>query len=420
MHSSQVHTDTVDQAHKRAQLSRMRTIATSSLGVTVVILMASIVWGPQYPFLVWVRAFAEAATVGAIADWFAVVALFRHPLGLAIPHTAIIPRNKDRIGRSLGRFVELNFLTPENIVKKLAQAQLGSRLASWLSQRQNSIIAAHRACSAIAPLLSAFGDEDMLRVLDRSVTPQLERIDASRLAARLLRLLTVEGRHQKLLDAVLPVIERWVSANRAMLETKFGEVSRYTPQFIDRYIVDRLIAGTIDVLHQVAADPGHELRLKFDAAVMQFVHDLEHSEQHRAHVEVLKQDLLAHLRAEQYFRSWWRAGRDKILADLAREDSVIRAHVAEVLFAFGGSLVKDEPLQRKVDGWIERAVETLAVRNRHEISLLIEEIVRGWNARDMAEKAEIEIGADLQFIRINGMLVGGVVGIVLYALSRLI
>jgi uncharacterized membrane-anchored protein YjiN (DUF445 family) len=409
----------MDLALKRAQLSRMRSIATLSLIGVFIVLVASSFWAAQHPVLVWVRAFAEAATVGAIADWFAVVALFRHPLGLPIPHTAIIPRNKDRIGRSLGRFVELNFLTPENIVKKLAQAGIAARLASWLSHRANSEIAAQRVCAAVPPLLTALADEDMLRLLDRSLTPQLERLDAARLAARTLALFTAEGRHQQLLDATLPVVARWLTANREMLLSKFGEMSRYTPLFVDRYIIDRLIAGIIDVLQQVARDPGHELRARFDATTMQFIEDLKHSPQYRAQAEALKQDVLVHLKAREYYRSLWRAGREQVLQDLAREDSVIREQLTEVLLAFGSALHKDEPLQQKLDGWIELAVETLAVRNRHEISLLIEDIVRGWNARDMADKAELEIGRDLQYIRINGMLVGGMVGVGLHALSRL-
>lgn len=420
MHPSELETGQPDLALKRAQLSRMRTVATLSLVCVFVVLVASSIGIARYPVLAWLHAFAEAATVGAIADWFAVVALFRHPLGLRIPHTAIIPRNKDRIGRSLGRFVELNFLTPENIVKKLTQAGIAARLAAWLSQRANSEIAAQRACSAIPPLLSALADDDMLRLIDRSVTPQLERVDAARVAARTLALFTAEGRHQQLLDAVLPVIARWLTVNREMVLAKFGEMSRYTPQFVDRYIVDRLIAGVIDVLQQVARDPNHELRGRFDTACAKFIDDLKHSPQYRERAEALKQDVLNHLKAREYYRSLWRAGRQQVLQDLAAESSVIRLQLTEVLMAFGSSLSQDEPLQSKVDDWIERAVETLAVRNRHEISLLIEDIVRGWNARDMADKAELEIGRDLQYIRINGMLVGGLVGLVLHALYRLL
>jgi uncharacterized membrane-anchored protein YjiN (DUF445 family) len=418
MHATAAPGDAFDA--KRAQLARMRWIATLLLLGVLAVLAASAIWASAHPALAWVRAFAEAATAGAIADWFAVVALFRRPLGLPIPHTAIIPRNKDRIGRSLGQFVERNFLTPENIVKKLAQAGIAGRLATWLSQPANAEIAAQRLCEAIPPVLSALEDEDMRGLLERSLTPLIERLDAAGLAARIIALFTAEQRHQRLLDAALRAVERWVDSHRELLVEKFGEMSRYTPQFIDRYIVDRMVAGTIDVLHQVAADPAHELRAKFDAATAKFVDDLRHSEVYRAQAEALKQDVLAHLKAEQYYRSLWRAGREKILTDLARGHSVIRTQVAQVLLSLGSSLAKDEPLQRKVDGWIERAVERVAVRNRHEISLLIEEIVRGWNARDMADKAELEIGRDLQYIRINGMLVGGLVGIVLHALSRLL
>src|SRR5215813_9464553 len=191
-------------SRKHAQLIRMRSIATLLLLAVLALLVASAHWADAHPVLPWLRAFAEAATAGALADWFAVVALFRHPLGLPIPHTSIIPRNKDRIGRSLGHFVERNFLTPENIVRKLTRAGIAGWLTRWLALPANRERAAQRLCEAIPPLLSAFEDDDMRGLLERSLTPLLERLDLAQISARVLELFTVEQRHQRLLDAALP------------------------------------------------------------------------------------------------------------------------------------------------------------------------------------------------------------------------
>jgi uncharacterized membrane-anchored protein YjiN (DUF445 family) len=231
--------------------------------------------------------------------------------------------------------------------------------------------------------------------------------------------LSADRRHQRVFDAALVMMHRWMGANRDLLIAKFGEFSRYTPQFIDAYIVDRLIAGAADIIEQVATHPEHELRAKFDASVLQFVHDLEHSERLRAQADTIKRELIAHFKANESYRVWWRFAREKIQGDLTRSPSIIRTHLTQVLLAFGTALGKDPALQKSLDRKIERAVELIAVRNRHEISLLIEEIVRGWDATDMAQKAELEIGRDLQYIRINGMVVGGLVGLALHALSRL-
>ncbi len=405
---------------KQAQLSRMKWIATSLLVVVLAILVVSSVLAPSYPSLSWVRAFAEAATVGAVADWFAVVALFRHPLGLPIPHTAIIPRNKDRIATALGKFVEQNFLTPENIVRKLEQRHISRELGLWLSRPQNSTALTARICSFIPGLLSALEDDDMRRLLDRSLTPQLERLDLSAVTGKLLGLLTAQGRHQGLLDGALIMVDRWVSKNQEMLLGKFSEMSRYTPAFVDRYIISRFVAGLTDLLQQVAANPGHELRAQFDVATQEFIEKLKSSPEYHAQAEVLKNDLLAHLKEHAYYGDLWRAGRKAILADLEGDDSVIRRQLCEVLVALGTGLGKDHALQAKLDSWLIRTIRTFAMRHRHQISTLIEEIIRGWDAKEVAEKAELEIGKDLQYIRINGMVVGGMVGVVLHAFGKLL
>lgn len=400
-------------------LARMRTIATVAAVLILTVFVLSSMYSAQHPVLPWVRAFAEAATVGAIADWFAVVALFRHPLGIPVLHTAIIPRNQDRIGRSLGQFVERNFLTPENVLRKLQQAALSRRLAGWLARPGGAQALSRQIGNAIPPMLAALEDEDMRRLLDRVLRPAVERLDVAAMVARVAEVLVEEDAHQELLDAALRSAQRWMEGNREWLTERFGEMSKYTPQFIDRYVVGRVIAGVDNVLQQVAADPQHELRGRFDAAVRRLVQELRESPERQQQVEAIKQALLRALAAPPQLSALWRAGKAAVLRDLRRQESAIRGRLAEDLRALGAALERDEGLRIKVDGWVAQAVDHVVSRNGQVIALFIEEIVRGWDARELTRKAELEIGRDLQYIRINGMVVGGLVGLALHALSKL-
>jgi uncharacterized membrane-anchored protein YjiN (DUF445 family) len=406
-------------AEKAARLRGMQRLATGLLAVMLVILALSVAFADWHPWLKWVQAFAAAATVGAIADWFAVVALFHHPLGLPLPHTAIVPRNKDRIGESLGHFVEHNFLTAENVLRKLEQRNLSLEAARWLARPQNADDVANRLCTFIPGMLSALGDEDVKRLFDRAVASQIRKIDLADVAAGVLGTLTAGGRHQALLDRALRALESWLVANEAALTEKFGAASRYTPRVFDRYIVSKFVAGIIALAHEVAQKPDHDIRRQFDAATAQFIENLTAAPEYRAQAEALKQELLAHLERGSFYQVVWEDVREKIRADVAAEGSVIRGHVREVVLKLGAGLAEDEALQTKLNAWILQAVETAVVRHRHQVSLLITEVVRGWDTQEVTQKMELEIGKDLQYIRINGTVVGGLIGVVLYLLSSL-
>jgi uncharacterized membrane-anchored protein YjiN (DUF445 family) len=400
---------------KYARLQRMQWLATALLGAMLILLAASITFKTTLPWLQWIQAFAEAATVGAVADWFAVVALFHHPLGLPIPHTAIIPKNKDRIGETLGSFVEHNFLTPENVVRKLQQRNLSNAVAEWLADRANSESLAERVCVLIPAMLNALDDEDLRRFVDRTIAPQLSKLDVARLAGNVLSVLTADGRHQALLDRALTALEEWITANQGMIETKFNEASKYTPNFVDTYIVNKFIEGIIALLHEVARNPEHDIRRQFDRATEQFIHKLKTSPQYREQGEMLKRDFLEHIKREDYYRVVWNDIKERLIADLGSDRSLIRANVAEALTKVGAGLRDDDALQLKLNGWMLKAIEALLLKHRHQVSRLITDVVKEWDAREVAEKIELEVGKDLQYIRINGTLVGGTVGVLLHA-----
>jgi uncharacterized membrane-anchored protein YjiN (DUF445 family) len=402
---------------KIARLCYMQRLATALLVAMMVLLALSASFKTAYPWLQWVQAFAAAATVGAIADWFAVVALFHHPLGLPFPHTAIVPANKDRIGASLGHFVESNFLTPENVVREMQRRNLTLAAADWLAERGNTDKAAAGVCSLIPAALNMLGDEAFRRYVDRAAAPQLRRLNVAHIAGDILSVLTAGGRHQALLDRALRAGEGWLAANQSMLKAKFGAASKFTPGILDTYIVNKFVSGIVALLHEVASDADHPMRRQFDAFTEEFIHKLKTSPDYHAQAEALKREFLQHMEREDYYGIVWNDIKQRILNDLAREHSLIRGHAAEVLSKLANGLRVDHELQVRLNAWLLQAIEVLVVRHGHQVSGLITEVFRNWDAREVGRKMELEIGKDLQYIRISGTLVGGTVGLLLHAIT---
>jgi uncharacterized membrane-anchored protein YjiN (DUF445 family) len=408
----------LDDARARSnndRLQRMQWLATSLLGAMLLLLAISVAYQSRYPWLQWMRAFAEAGTVGAMADWYAVTALFRHPVGLPIPHTAIVPANKDRIGESLGEFVEQNFLTPENIVAKLRQHDAAQALAEWLATRSNSVAVASAVADFVPAMLRGLDDEEVRQFFDRALTPQLLSLNVSRIAGNILTVLTQDQRHQVLLDRALQALERWLIAKGDLIQAKFSEESRYTPRLVDRYVVNKFVQGIIALLHEVVENPGHELREQFDQAVRTLIHDLMNSEEYRQKGEALLRNLVEHLQTEDFYRSLWESVRNRVTADLQSDSSVITRHIAAALAALGDRLLAEPGVRQKLNAWWLETVRKIVVRFRHQVSGLITDVVKSWDAEEVSRKVELEIGKDLQYIRINGTFVGGAVGLLIYA-----
>jgi uncharacterized membrane-anchored protein YjiN (DUF445 family) len=412
-----------DEVRVRPQadrLRRMQWLATLLLVSMVVLLVASATWQARYPGLHWLQAFAGAGAVGAIADWYAVTALFRQPLGIPVPHTAIIPTHKDRIGEALGEFVQQNFLTPENITAKLRQHDAAQALARWLAAQQNSFAVASAVADLVPAVLDGLEDREVRQLLDHALNPQLLRLNVSRAAGNILIVLTRDDRHQVLLDRALQGLERWLVANAGVIEAKFSEESRLTPRVVDRYVVNKFVQGIVALLHEVVENPQHELRSQFDQAVHTLIHDLMSSEEYRRRGQDLLRTLVEHLRTEDFYRSLWEDVRGRVTADLQGDSSVIKAYFAAALAELGNHLLDEPAVRRKLNGWWLETVHTIVVRFGHQISMLIADVVGSWDADEISRKVELEIGKDLQYIRVNGTLVGGAVGLLLHAGLRVI
>ncbi|MFA5530830.1 MAG: DUF445 domain-containing protein [Thiohalomonadaceae bacterium] len=405
---------------QRTALARQRRLAGGLL-----LFMAAVYVGarliPEAPFwLQLVRAASEAALVGGLADWFAVTALFRHPFGIPIPHTAIIPRNQARIGVALGRFVERHFLEPELLTQKLRSLDLASRLGSWLAEPTHAYRVAARITSALPWMVHAADDRSLRDFARRALHEQLAQVNLAPMLGGLLELLKAGGRHQQLFDRALVLGSELLADNEERVYALISDKSRWwVPPSIDRNIARRLIRALHELLEELA-DHEHEARRGFDAATHDFIERLKHSPELHTRVEALKRELLDSPRMQEYFAAVWEELRTRIVDDAAAPDSRITAALSHALAALGTTLMQDDAVRARVNRRIEGLTVDFAVPWRAEIGNFIAEVVNSWDTATMTDRLELIVGRDLQFIRINGTLVGALVGVLLFLGSSLL
>jgi uncharacterized membrane-anchored protein YjiN (DUF445 family) len=410
------------ETHRPRPRRSLHRVATGLLVAMLLVYGVATLYAPSYPWLGVVRAFAEAAAVGALADWFAVVAMFRHPLGLPIPHTAIIPRNKDRIGASLGRFVEQNFLEPELLSAKLADVDLARHAADWLKQEGRSSAIAIRVTDLLPQLLDAVEDEDVSRFISEQLLARVGEIEAAPLAGELLAMLTQNNRHQEIMDALLKsgsrlleeydgMIRQKITANTAWLFRKFA---------LDAVVAKTLLSAAEQQLKEVSENPEHPWRVRFDEAVGEFVTRLTTSPEYLARGEQLKAELLQHPAVRTYVAGLWGEIKGAVRRDAARSGSTLKERVAAVIVGFADALLADHALRAKVNGWAKATIVRTVTARRREVGLLITETMRRWDARTFTDKIEQEVGNDLQYIRLNGTIIGGLAGVAIYGLTLLL
>ena len=415
---------TPDDELKRVRLVRMKRVATLML-VGVALLFAITRWlESRYSWLGFVRAFAEAAMVGGIADWFAVTALFRHPLGIPIPHTAIVASRKDRIGTALGNFVQRNFLTRDVVTSKIAAMNLGDRAAQWVAQPENSRRLARHAAHGLSGAVGVMRDEDVQDLIDRGIVSRLRQMQAAPLMARLFELLTTGGRHQALLDDALRLAAKFLFENEAMIREKVkSESPWWVPGAVDSRVGDKIVSGVEKTLMAVAADPDHPLRQRYDEAVDRFVVSLRENPETIARFEQIKLDVLSHPGVADFSREVWGDVKARLanyaerLADDAEKEP---DQLEQWLAGLGQKVLEDPVLCAKVNGWIVEIVSYAVEQAREEVAKLISATVAAWDADATSRKIELQIGRDLQFIRINGTIVGGLVGLILYSVGLLL
>jgi len=406
------------------RIDRLRAMKRRATGLLVVMAVAFVVitvFGDNTGWTGYAQAAVAASLVGGVADWFAVTAVFRHPLGVPIPHTAVIVERKDKFGETLGAFVQENFLSSDAMTARLREAHLARRLGDWLADRAHAETVAHHVADAAVQLADMLRDEDVQGVLHEQVRRGLENVPLAPLAGKVLRGATEEGRHQELFDAVLRGVGRSLDEHRETLRSRFEEESPWwVPTAIDHRIFDRLLDGLCSFFDSINADPNHELRTRLDDWIEQLVDRLEHSPEYRVRGEQLKGELLDHPELRDWLGSLWIDAKAALRSQAADPESELRQRLADAIVAAGSRLRSDPALAAKVDDVIEWGVRYVGEHFHAEIAGLVSGTLARWDAEETSRKLEILLGPDLQFIRINGTVVGGLAGLAIHFVGEVI
>jgi uncharacterized membrane-anchored protein YjiN (DUF445 family) len=413
--------ETMDDTQRAAQLRRMQLIATGLLvAVTIIFIVASL-FRELGPWVGFVRAFAEAAMIGALADWFAVTALFRHPLGLPIPHTAIVPQRKDRIAESFGRFIERNFLDPEKIALRVRKQEISIRVAGWLRRPERSSQVADLAAEGLAGLLKVANDEEVGHLIERALGERLAAVPATPLVGKFLGAVVADQRQREILLQMVRVVTQWIETNQDVVRKRIaGELPSWLPRVVDQKIYERLLDGARKTLVELSENPEHPLYTQFTDTLDRWIVNLQYDPNVRTRGEELKQELLQHPMLREVAGSLWQDMKSGLLAQCATPGSPLRKSIARGLSHLGDVLERDPEWRTRIDGWAEDLARYAVRRYGRSAGEFVTQTVRSWEASDVTRKIELQFGRDLQFIRINGTIVGGLAGLVIYTLSLLL
>ncbi|HEY7880959.1 MAG TPA: DUF445 domain-containing protein [Streptosporangiaceae bacterium] len=405
-------------AERKRQLAAARRRATALLAGSTVLFVVVTAVGVHGTFLGFVQAGAEASMVGGVADWFAVTALFRRPLGLPIPHTALIVERKDQFAATLGQFVQENFLNADVLAERIRSAGLVPRLAAWLTDGGNTARFAGRAADLAVAVAGTLKDEDVQRVLAAELTRVVEAVDVAPLAGRALRGIIASGHHTELFDMFLTAADRYLVEHYAELREQFErEAPRWVPDLAYRRVFDRLHARLRERLAAMAADPDDDTRRRFGQWIEDLPDRLETSPELRERVERLKRDALGSAVLRDWSLSLWQQAREALRAQAADPESELRRRLAGALVAAGRRLASDRRLQDGVERMIESGTRAIAGQFHDELAGLVTGTIERWDAAETSNQLELLLGRDLQYIRINGTVVGAAVGLALHALT---
>jgi uncharacterized membrane-anchored protein YjiN (DUF445 family) len=411
-------------AARAAELRRVKSLATLVLAVTFAVFITAKWLLPVHPVFGFVAAFAEAATIGGLADWYAVVALFKRPLGLPIPHTAIIQGNQHRIADKLGEFIEVHFLEAAPVEAKLRQVDFASFVADWLRDRKKSEDLARFVLRLLPEAMSATESSGLMTFITRRVTAQLMAIDLAPLAAGTLRSFMQDGRHQGLLDDILRAIHQTLTSAETMAVIR-EKIRAEMPTLLklyraDRFVVNRIVASATHFFEEVQNDPDHPFRGEFNRMLMSLVDRLGSDPAFAKRLDGLRRDLLARPELGDLARNAWSNVRSFIERSASGESQVLQQHLAKMLVEAGEALAGDAEMRGEINQGLVAVLRSFIAEQKSGVSTFIADQVKSWDMAQLISLIEINIGKDLQYIRFNGSLIGGLVGLALYTLEYLL
>lgn len=409
---------------KRKELKKFKILATGLLILMIIIFILT-TWGtkayPEYHLLSYIKAFAEAGMVGALADWFAVTALFRHPLGLRIPHTNLLETNKKRIGTNLGEFIEKNFLTPKNLKPYLQNLSLSKSIGLWLIQPHHQTLIIQEGKEILLKIFQQIEDQAVSRFISEKLQTYLPQIPVSRLGAQALHYILDQGHHQEPITRISAHIEIYIRNNKEMIRERVRRESHFLiPDIIDQTIAEKLTSGLIDFFSEIKQNPEHHIRKEINQKIRDFANELP---QNPVWEEQITKGLTEFSTSEelpQYASKIWMHLKKEILQMLEEPQCPMEFYFRNQLQILANKMLQGKGMAKRFDHFSRFYLYRMILRNTHRVSQLVETTIGGWHSQDLSQKLELEVGKDLQFIRINGTLVGGLVGLLIHIISGFI
>ncbi|MFX1759338.1 MULTISPECIES: DUF445 family protein [Rhodococcus] len=414
---------TTDDEIKRRDLRRMKAVATGFLVVAAIIYLFCR-WQETRGAGAWVgyvRAASEAGMVGALADWFAVTALFRHPLRIPVPHTAIIKRKKDQLGANLSSFVGSNFLAPEVVSAKVESAQIPLRVGSWLAEPANAARVAKETSTVLRGVVGILREDDIQQIIDHTIVKRIAEPEWGPPLGRVLTELLAENRHLPLVDMLAERAHQWALGSQETIDRVISRDSpSWSPKFVDLLLGEKIHRELVEFTWKVRSNPDHEVRLAVNKFLADYARDLQSDPVTIAKAEKVKAEIMGRDEITGLAAATWRTAKRMILDSVDDPNSTLRTKIAENVMAFGIRVREDAELRTKIDGWLLDAVRFVAANYADEITSVIRETVERWDAEEASRKIELAVGRDLQFIRINGTVVGSLAGLAIYTVSELL
>ncbi|PSK92792.1 DUF445 domain-containing protein [Taibaiella chishuiensis] len=411
------------ESRKVIQLRRHKQLATGLFLLMLLVYIAATWYMARYTtsWMGYIKAFAEAAMVGALADWFAVTALFHHPLGLPIPHTNLIERSKKNIGNNLGDFVVSNFLSPANIRPYIRKITVASYVGDWLDRPRNKELLLNEGMRLFRDIIAKMDDHTVAAFIAKKGTALIGQVQLNQVVAGALQYFLERGEQEQLITLLAAKIKNYIGSNETMVQERVKKESYFfIPKFVDQKVAAKIAGGLVRYFEEIETDPQHKIRQEIAQQLEQFVGDLRTQPRWQQELEQLKSGLLSDDKVMQYADDIWQSLKQTLTEELSAPGSGIHRYFARALDDLSQSLRADALLQERIDRWIRHTAYKYILRNTGNVALLISNTVGNWQGRELSRKLELEVGKDLQFIRINGTIVGGLVGLLIYTITRLI
>jgi uncharacterized membrane-anchored protein YjiN (DUF445 family) len=406
---------------KRKQLNKYKAFATGLFVLMAVIFVVATVFQKTHNshWIGYVRAFSEAAMVGALADWFAVTALFRHPLGLPIPHTNLIENSKEKLGDNLGSFVVSNFLSPKTIRPYIQKIKISNFVGEWLTKERNQEVLIKNLSDIVLDILNKLDDSEVSRFISKKVSEMTDDIQLNKILGNGIIYLLDKNDHQKIVTNLSKQIKEYLIENESMIQERVKKGSySFIPSFVDNKIAEKIASGLSDFFQEVEENPTHEIRGLITKKIYEFSNDLKEDPKWNDEFKAIKNDFLNNDKLNEYSKDIWVSIKKTLNTELQEEESSLKKYITKNLNEFSQNLKTDEKLQNKIDHWVRVTAYKYILKNTHQAGNLISSTVGNWEGKQLSEKMELEVGKDLQFIRVNGTLVGGLVGLIIYTISH--